>query len=116
MKYKRIRPTEFTFMGRTYKITFPDKVESDDDDYGSTCHNNFIIQVKGNQIPLEEADTFLHEIMHVLWYHMGLCADNSDDVEERMVRTLSTALIYALRNNPNLLNYFKEILYADRPN
>ena len=77
------KPTELKFMGRTYKIIFPDKIE--DDNLGLTSHSKFLVKVKSKQIPLEEADTLIHEVLHVIWYHMGLCADNSDDVEERFV-------------------------------
>jgi hypothetical protein len=47
---------------------------------------------------------------------MGLCADNSDDVEERFVRTLATGLVCTFLENEKLLTYLKETLHADRSN
>jgi hypothetical protein len=108
------KPNELKFMGRTYKIIFPDKIE--DDNLGLTSHSKFLVKVKSKQIPLEEADTLIHEVLHVIWYHMGLCADNSDDVEERFVRTLATGLVCTFLENEKLLTYLKETLHADRSN
>lgn len=57
------------------------------------------------------ADTFLHEIMHAIWYYMGL--DDKDD-EENVVNRLSSGLICAMVDNPELLKYFTKTLTKDK--
>lgn len=107
-KYKALRPFKFQFMGRTYLVTYPEAVV--DNNLGMTNHEHLTIAVKDNQIPLEEADTLVHEILHVLWYHMALYADIDDDIEERVVRAMATALTASLRENPMLLAYLTSAL------
>lgn len=107
-RYKGLRPPAFTFMGRTYEVTYPDQVAGDY--LGLTNHEHHTIEVKGNQPPLEEADTLVHEIFHVLWHHMGLTGDLDDTLEERIVRAMATAMTAALQDNPKLLDYLKASL------
>jgi hypothetical protein len=107
MKYKHLRPKALTFMGRTYLVEFKEDLG---DDLGSAHHEDFLIKVKEGQIPLEEADTLVHELLHVLWYHMGLCADLSPELEERVVRAMGTALTTAFQDNPTLMRYLNTTL------
>lgn len=105
MKHKALRPCKLNFMSRTYLIVYPDAIP--DNYLGLTHHDKCLIEVKGTQIPLEEADTLVHEVLHMLWHHMGLTADIDDDVEERIVRAMATALTSAFAENPEILNYLK---------
>lgn len=108
MKYKHLRPFKLRFMGRTYEVEY--KSELPDNNYGTTYHQHHRVEILDNQPPLEEADTLVHELMHILWYHMGLCADLEDDLEERVVRSMATALTNAMAENPMLLEYLKASL------
>jgi hypothetical protein len=108
VKYQALRPFKFNFMGRTYLISYPESIP--DNNLGLTDHDKLTIAVRDNQIPLEEADTVVHEIMHVLWYHMALYADIDQDIEERVIRAMATALVASMKENPILLSYLTSAL------
>lgn len=46
-------------------------------------------------------DTVLHEVLHAILLGMGL----EDDLEERVISTVSPALLDTLRRNPDLVEY-----------
>lgn len=106
--YKGLRPFTFKFMGRTYQVSYPDELQ--ENFLGLTNHEQHTIEVKGTQPPLEEADTLIHEIFHVLWHHMGMTGDLDDNLEERIVRAMATAFTVAAQENPMLLEYLKAAL------
>lgn len=108
MKHKSVRPTSVSFMGRTYGITYD--YDLPDELLGLTNHSTLQVAIRESQEPLDEADTLVHELMHILWYQMGLVADLNEDLEERVIRAMATAITYAIRENPQLLNYLKVAL------
>lgn len=57
--------------------------------------------------PLAEADTVLHETLHVI---ENVALESSDRLAERQVNTLATVLVNTLRQNPPLRQYLWERL------
>jgi hypothetical protein len=56
-------------------------------------------------------DTILHELMHGITNQLAFCEKQvglSDDQEEHVVRTLSTAILALLRDNPKLVQFLTE--------
>lgn len=63
------------------------------------CHyDKATLDIAIGQSPMDEADTVLHEVFHAIRYCQG--RDYGDEVEEDYVRSLSTGLIVALKDNP----------------
>lgn len=58
------------------------------------------------------ASTFLHEIMHAVWYAQGI---DDDDKEERIVTMLSSGLTQVYRDNAWLAPWIEECFRFDRP-
>lgn len=103
--YKGRRPFKFKFMGREYSILYTSEIP--EDSLGMTHHDSARVLIREGQSPIEEADTVVHECFHILWHLMGMTADLDDALEERVVRTISTAWVAAIKENPAILEYLK---------
>lgn len=112
MNYAKLRPKQIRVNGKTYKILFNEKnplVEYDN--HGHCDNTKHIIHIEGEQVPSEEADTLIHEVLHAVWYQMTL-TDIDDAVEERIVRALGTGLAGLFADNPKMLDYLKAVQKA----
>jgi hypothetical protein len=110
--YQKLRPKQVRVNGKIYKICFNEKnplVEYDN--HGHCDSAKLVIHVEGEQVPMEELDTLIHEILHAVWYQMTL-TDIDDALEERIVRALGTGITGLLADNPKLLDYFKAAMKA----
>lgn len=74
--------------------------------YGSTDKVKLVIVVDPAQARSQLADTVLHESLHCLLALVG--ADMELEQEERLVRSLSPALLDWLRRNPKLIDWLTE--------
>lgn len=86
-----INPLEMADHEMTEKYGWCDKV------------NNQIYVYTSND-PMVVADTLLHEVLHAVWFHMGL--DDKHD-EEAVVNRLSTGLTTVLYDNPDIIDFVK---------
>lgn len=55
----------------------------------------------------QEAETFLHEILHAIWCVAGC---KPKDPEERVISQMSTVMATVIRDNADLIDYLKEKL------
>lgn len=65
-----------------------------------------------------EAEVFMHEVLHGIWYTFNVekafAPDEADEMEEFLVSTLSTALCTVFVQNPWLLPYLTKALLTKR--
>ena len=95
---KEDRPGSIRVFGRVYKVAFiPQHLGFHD--CGQTIHENCSILIRENQLPVEEADTLLHEVVHTIDYVMDL------SLTEHQVRALATGLLGTFRDNPDFAKY-----------
>lgn len=81
------------------------------DDLGQYLPYKHLIEIQISQRPLDEVNTVLHELLHVLVSDMGEtqkggALSDSDD-EERFVLSLANALTQVFRDNKWLLAYMQ---------
>jgi hypothetical protein len=72
--------------------------------YGSTHHVSQKIFVDPDITEQKTEHTFIHEVLHAIWFHYGLSKNKSftPDQEELVVDSLSNGLYQVLKDN-NLL-------------
>lgn len=79
-----------------------------DDTLGLCEESVHRITLAPGQAKLDELDTALHEVFHAILRSQGRPYDELP--EELYVRALSTGLVGALRDNPDLMRYINESL------
>jgi hypothetical protein len=73
---------------------------------GSSNGNFLYIRVR-NDLPYQtQAETLLHEVLHMVLFFSGL--DLDADQEEKIVRPAAMTLYGVLKDNPQLLKYLLE--------
>ncbi len=79
----------------------------DDDALGDSTPDRLAIRLDVDRPHSVVAETLLHETMHCVWKHTSLRTEPAlgDDVEERVVCSLSPLLFDMLRRNPELVDY-----------
>jgi hypothetical protein len=91
-------PLNLSLLGRDVVV---EAVEELPGRYGEADSNINSIKIKTKQQALMEADTLLHECLHLISDYMQL------NLTERQVYCTSVAFFALLRHNPELLDYFK---------
>lgn len=79
------------------------------------CSNNEqAIAIKTSMPASREAEVLLHEVLHAVAYNTGLfwTYPNKHDLEEHVVDTIANGIILVLKDNPTLIDYFKENLHG----
>lgn len=97
-------PSLLKIVGREYNVT---KVE-ECDDVGGVDFENSAIVVKDGQQQLLEADTLLHESLHIIDDIFQL------ELSERQVYCITSGIIALLRDNPTLISYINDALLSPR--
>lgn len=59
--------------------------------------------------PHEDANTLLHEMLHVVWRHYDL----DKDIEEHYVTVLANGLSTVIRDNPKVFEAIKDMLHEN---
>jgi hypothetical protein len=78
------------------------------DDFGQFSADDLEIRLRRDFVsPTMAADTFIHEVLHALWWVMNARAK---DGEERIVTLLSTGLTQFFRDNPAALAWLRKSL------
>ena len=78
------------------------------DNYGAFSSLDLEIRMRDDfKTPHMAADTFLHEVLHAIWFVHGIRAK---DGEERIVSTLSTGLSQVIRDNPKAVEWLRNAL------
>lgn len=98
-------PSSLKIVGREYEIV---KVEEYEEQVGGVDFENSTIVIKDGQQRLLEADTLLHESLHIIDEIFQL------ELTERQVYCITSGLIALLRDNPNLMLYINDALISPR--
>jgi hypothetical protein len=100
-----ITPTSLRIVGREFEVKMLDEYEGQ---VGGVDHPSCTINIKSGQQKLLEADTILHEAVHVLdeIFQLGLT--------ERHVYCLTGGIIALLRDNPELVKYLQDAIANPR--
>jgi hypothetical protein len=110
LTYKDFRPDSLVFMGRNITVSF-----IEEGPWGAMVFGDFYakeqrIRILEDLAPIEEMDTFLHEIIHMVMNYMSIMMGQVD--EEMITHRLATGLSSVLVENPHVAQYIAEISAA----
>lgn len=110
LTYKDIRPSSLVFMGRNITVSF-----IEEGPWGAAVFGDFYakeqrIRILEDLSPIEEMDTFLHEIIHMIMNYMTIMMGQVD--EEMITHRLATGLSSVLVENPHVAEYIAAIADA----
>ena len=93
-------PKKLKIAGFTYKITHNKQIADHSSTFASTINAQQEINV-GQGFPVQKQEqTFLHEILHAVWFCYGLKeAGFKNEQEEHIVDALSNGLYQVLKDN-----------------
>lgn len=89
-------PASIRVAGRNITIAYGSESFKDS---GEMCEEQLSITIKAGQLPIEEADTLLHEAIHGLDYLYNL------KLTEHQVRVLATSLLGVFQDNPEFTQF-----------
>jgi hypothetical protein len=92
------RPETVRIFGRNYRFTYP-TLEGGMSSLGLTHYEEALINIREGQLPLEEADTVLHELLHVIDHTAEL------ELTEKQVTVLAHGIMGMFQDNPELAEY-----------
>ena len=78
--------------------------------YGATYARELKMEIHKDQPPLQELDTVIHELIHVVEDTIKL------EFSEKDVHGLAAGLVAILVDNPELVEYIREKVSANTPN
>ena len=83
------------------------------EEYGQYHRRKNLIEIQHNLSNVDESNTVIHELMHLIAYASGEVtagALTDETVEERVVNSFANLLILMFRQNPWLLRYLQDKL------
>jgi hypothetical protein len=88
-------PTEFKLAGHTYTVEVDEHVLATNSEYGSLNEVTHVMQLQApDPIPVSRIEsTFLHELLHAIFYELG---ETELDKNERLIDSVSNLLHQAL--------------------
>jgi hypothetical protein len=107
MSYIKLRPKVIKVMGKDYSIKFVSTSPIAHENLGQCDHKKMLICIEEDQVPVEELDTVIHEILHAIWYQMSIGEGPME--EEPIVRRTANGLLQVILDNPVLLKYASAI-------
>ena len=107
LTYKDFRPDGLVFMGRNISVSFIEEGPWGSDAYGDFYAKEQRIRVLEGLTPIEEMDTFLHEVIHMVMFYMHIMMGQVD--EEMITHRLATGLSSVLVENPHVAEYIAAI-------
>jgi hypothetical protein len=107
MSYRKLRPKSIRVMGKLYKLRFIPTSPIEHNNLGQCDHKKMLITIEDDQIPVEELDTVIHEILHAIWYQMSIGEGPME--EEPLVRRTANGLLQIILDNPELLKYISAV-------
>ena len=106
---KAQRPRRVRILNLSWTIEFVDKAISTASDALGWCdYGRQTISLFEDQSNESMADTFHHEILHAVFYAMGIDPQNCD--EENIVQRISTGMCTVWSNNPLAFRWFQSLL------
>ena len=104
------RPKRIKVLNLSWKIEFVDKgISNASESLGWCDYESQTISLFEDQSDESMADTFLHEVLHSVFYAMGIDPSKETD-EENIVQRLSTGLCTVFANNPLAFRWFQSLL------
>ena len=108
------RPSSVSIVGKNYAINYIPEIASADLEledqeegfayiFGLTLNDRKEIQVRDDLDNIEEVDTVVHEVFHMLDFIFDL------DMSERQVKVLATTYLALLRDNPGFAEYVNQL-------
>lgn len=110
LTYKDVRPDSLVFMGRSISVSFIEEGPWGSDAYGDFYAKEQRIRVLEGLVAIEEMDTFIHEVIHMVMYYMNIMMGQVD--EEMITHRLATGLSSVLVENPHVAEYIAAISEA----
>lgn len=107
LDYKSWRPESLVFMGRNITVQFLEEGPWGSDVYGDFYAREQRIRILEGLTPVEEMDTFMHEIIHMIMHYMKIMMGQVD--EEMITHRLATGLSSVLVENPHVADYIAAI-------
>lgn len=107
LTYKDIRPSSLVFMGRNITVSFIEEGPWGASVFGDFYAKEQRIRILEDLSPIEEMDTFLHEIIHMVMNYMSIMMGQVD--EEMITHRLATGLASVLVENPHVAEYIAAI-------
>tara|TARA_Y100001938_G_scaffold135908_1_gene198116 strand:- start:3774 stop:4097 length:324 start_codon:yes stop_codon:yes gene_type:complete len=102
------RPKRIRVLNLSWKVDFVDKgVSKASESLGWCDYETQTICIFEDQTPESMADTFLHEILHALFYAMGI--EPTGD-EENVITRISTGLCTVWSTNPLAFRWWQTLL------
>lgn len=98
-------PKQIKIGGLVYTIEKSEKVTNEGGNFGSTHHRKQRIFLDPSETVQMSENTFVHEILHAIWYQAGLKSRYQKDhpgFEEEVVDALSNGLYQVLKDNKML--------------
>lgn len=92
-------PKTLKISGFTWNIKYSTEITKDDNVYGTTHHATQTIFLDPNLPQQQMEQVFLHELMHVVFWHYGLTRMVDDKQEEIIINAASMGLYDALSRN-----------------
>ncbi len=72
-------PKKIQLMGKTFKVVLVAKID-DDNGWGEASHHNCYIKIKKSLNSQTKMETFIHEILHLVYGCAGI-KENERDIE-----------------------------------
>ncbi|CAB4150146.1 hypothetical protein UFOVP562_33 [uncultured Caudovirales phage] len=107
LTFKDFRPDSLVFMGRNISVSFIEEGPWGSNVYGDFYAKEQRIRVLEGLTPIEEMDTFLHEVIHMVMFYMHIMMGQVD--EEMITHRLATGLSSVLVENPHVAEYIAVI-------
>lgn len=75
-------------------------------DHGATNHHRLLLCINPHDNPYQQADTLLHELLHIVWFMGGMDTAGTQEAinerEEDVIARLTPWLLLALAENPGV--------------
>ena len=107
LDYRVYRPESLVFLGRNITVQFIEEGPWGSDAYGDFYAKEQRIRILEGLTPVEEMDTFLHEVIHMIMYYMKIMMGQVD--EEMITHRLATGLSSVLVENAHVADYIAAI-------
>lgn len=105
--YRDTRPSSLVFMGRCISVNYIEEGPWGSDVFGDFYAKEQRIRILEDLKPIEEMDTFLHEVIHMIMNYMTIMMGQVD--EEMITHRLATGLSSVLVENPHVADYIAAI-------
>jgi hypothetical protein len=96
-------PDKIRIFGFDWTVHFNKEVATTNNVYGLTQHASQKIFLEPGMTTQKNEQTFLHELMHAIWWQTGLSKSIKDrEIEEQVITPMAMGLYQVLKEN-NLL-------------